>query len=328
MVDFQSRDTRRGVGGGTDEDDDDETDTADAAADDAAEGDEAAEEQTASETSDVVATAETTEEAETGASMPSAETGDGDTDGEQAADPLSDPFDEGSEDAATEDPTGEAESAVGRPSGETASPVDDSGDADATAESAADTGPAADTRGGPAAGSKVATADPGPTTDDAPASPQRAIDVAVVTVGTTTDRGEDPTGETVTTALESAGHSVTARERLRGDYDGVQQAVDTLVGRRDVEAVVTAGGVGIAASEVTIEAVHPLFEKALPGFGEAFRNLLFEHIGTGIVAVRATAGIAAGTPVFCLPSDAEAATLAVEEIVAAEGPELVAHLDD
>ncbi|MFC7026389.1 molybdenum cofactor biosynthesis protein B [Halomicroarcula sp. GCM10025710] len=67
-------------------------------------------------------------------------------------------------------------------------------------------------------------------------------------------------------------------------------------------------------------------EKALPGFGEAFRTLLFDHIGTGIVAVRTTAGVAKSTPVFCLPGDPEAAALGVEEIVAPEAGELVAHL--
>jgi len=93
-----------------------------------------------------------------------------------------------------------------------------------------------------------------------------------------------------------------------------------------VDVVLTAGGIGISPEERTIEAVHPLLEKALPGFGEAFRKLLFEQIGTGIVAVRSTAGITDGTLVFCLPADAAAASLAIEEIVATEAPELVAHL--
>jgi len=93
-----------------------------------------------------------------------------------------------------------------------------------------------------------------------------------------------------------------------------------------VEVVVTAGGLGVAQSEHTLEAVHPLFEKALPGFEEVYRSLLFEQLGTGVIAVRATAGIAERTPVFCLPADPSAARLAIDEIIAAEAPSLVAEL--
>jgi len=167
-----------------------------------------------------------------------------------------------------------------------------------------------------------------PAETDAPAdrttdTPVRSVDVALVTVGDATDNGvEDVTAA----AFESAGHNVTVRERLRGEYDGLQQAVDTLVGRDDVDVVVTAGGTGIGPDERTIEVVHPLLAKALPGFGEAFRSLLSETIGTGIVAVRSAAGISQGTLVFCLPGDPEAATVAVEELLVTEAPELVDHL--
>ncbi|QIO24006.1 molybdenum cofactor biosynthesis protein B [Haloarcula sp. JP-L23] len=290
MVDFQSRDTRRASS-----DDGDETDD-----EDDAERDETAADQS----------------------------GDGTTDGERVATDSTTTAetavetDEATEQTDADHPTADAaESSAADPLGDRGST-----DSSATAETAqsAERHPA-----GGAAGSKVASGNPSTAADRPSQTPAvRPVEVALVTVGTTTGQGEDPTGEALTTALESAGHTVTARERLRGDYDGIQQAVDNLVGRDDVEAVVTAGGVGISASEVTIEAVHPLFEKALPGFGEVFRTLLFEHIGTGIVAVRATAGITAATPVFCLPADAEAATLAVDEIIAAEAPELVDHLQE
>jgi molybdenum cofactor biosynthesis protein B len=154
--------------------------------------------------------------------------------------------------------------------------------------------------------------------------PTQPLDVAVVTVGTTDVASVE---DAVTGAFESAGHTIVTRERLAQEYDTLQHAVDTLIGRDGVDVVVTDGGIGLGTDEVTIEAVHPLFEKALPGFGEAFRTLLFEHIGTGIVAVRSTAGIANETLVFCLPGGHEAAALAVDEIIATEAPELVAHLD-
>ena len=156
-----------------------------------------------------------------------------------------------------------------------------------------------------------------------PATPIHTVDVAVVTVSG--DRAGLEDG--VTGAFESAGHEVTRRERLRGGYDAIQQMVDSLVGREAVDVVVTVGGVGLSADEMTIEAVHPLLKKALPGFGEAFRSRLAEQIGTGIVGVRSTAGVSDGTLVFCLPGDVEAAQLAVEEILVPEVPKLVAALE-
>ncbi len=83
--------------------------------------------------------------------------------------------------------------------------------------------------------------------------------IAVVTVGTATEEG-DPTGEAVETALEATGQTVTARERLRGDYDGIQEAVDRLVGRDDVAVVVTEGGPA-SPDGADARSCHPLFEQ-------------------------------------------------------------------
>jgi molybdenum cofactor biosynthesis protein B len=280
MVDFQSRDTRRGLGG-----------------DDEAEDDEEATEGSAAEAPEA-------------APDDAAEPVDGEPDGD---------------DPDTE--SGEATTAD-------AEPTDQSGDPLA-AGAANDDGPAADPGDATDAPKEGNVAHPdqmgstGAAESQAESSakpPVNSVQAAVVTVGTA-GADSDPTGDQVVTALERAGHSVTTRERLRGDRDGIQQSVDALVGRDDVDVVITAGGTGVRAGDVAIEAVHPLLEKALPGFGEAFRTLLFDHIGTGIVAVRSTAGIAQGTLVFCLPGDRQAATLGVEEIVGPEAGDLVAHLE-
>ncbi|WP_276272859.1 molybdopterin-binding protein [Haloarcula litorea] len=284
MVDFQSRDTRRGV-------DDDQPEGEDESEDETDADEQAAEPADARQPAD-------------GADTREAEV-DGDDEGAAAAsDADGEPTDDAPAAETADDPLAEPGSEQG-----TDGPGDDS---------PADGPPAAG-----AAGSKVAGGRPEATASpDDDAAP--AIDVALVGVGT-----EDGGAlETAAAAVESCGHAVATRERLRPDYDGVQQSVDALVGRDDVDAVVTVGGVGITPGQVTVEATHPLFSKALPGFGEAFRSLLFEHIGTGIVAERSTAGIADGTVVFCLPDDPEAARLGIEEIVATEGPRLVDHLSE
>jgi len=148
------------------------------------------------------------------------------------------------------------------------------------------------------------------------------LGVAVVTVSTTRSFDDDPSGEAIAGALEQAGHEVTTREVVNDDYDGVQGTVDRLSDRNDVDMVVTTGGTGVTPDDVTVEAVEPLFDKSLPGFGELFRRLSYEEIGTRVVATRATGGVVETTPVFCLPGSPDAVQLGIEEVVLPE----VGHL--
>ena len=141
------------------------------------------------------------------------------------------------------------------------------------------------------------------------------IGYAIVTVSSTRSIDDDPAGDAIRAAVEDAGDEMVTRELVRDDYDGVQQAVNNIVTRDDVDCVVTAGGTGVTPDDVTIESVEPLFEKRLPGFGELFRALSREEVGTAVVATRTTAGIANRVPVFCLPGSENAVRLGTEEIV-------------
>lgn len=163
------------------------------------------------------------------------------------------------------------------------------------------------------------------TTDDESSDGTLSVGIAVVTVSDDRTVDADPVGDAVVDALGE--HELVTRELLGRNHDSVQAAVDALVGRGDVDTVITAGGTGIGPSDVTVEAVHPLFEKALPGFGELFRRRYHESVGTDVIATRATAGIADGTPVFCLPGSAEAARLGTSEIVVEQAGRL-ADSDD
>ena len=148
------------------------------------------------------------------------------------------------------------------------------------------------------------------------------VAVAVVTVSSSRSLEEDSSGDLIVDAFESAGHEVVVRELVDDEFDGVQGTVDRLVRRSDTDAVVTTGGTGVTPDDVTPEAVRPLFEKTLPGFGELFRRLSYEEVGTRTVGSRATAGVANATPVFCLPGSRNAVRLGVEEIILPE----VGHL--
>jgi molybdenum cofactor biosynthesis protein B len=153
------------------------------------------------------------------------------------------------------------------------------------------------------------------------------VSFAVVTVSSSRTLEEDTAGDRIVSAVESAGHEVAVRELIGDDYDGVQGTVARLAERGDVDAVVTTGGTGVTADDVTVEAVDPLFEKDLPGFGELFRALSREEVGTRVVGTRAAAGIVdgddGGTPVFCLPGSENAAALGIDEVILPEVGHLV-----
>lgn len=144
------------------------------------------------------------------------------------------------------------------------------------------------------------------------------LGVAVVTVSSSRTLDADPSGDAIASALEASGHEVVTRELVGDSLDGVQAIVDALVDRQDVDAVVTTGGTGVSPDDVTVEAVRPLFEKDLPGFGETFRRLSFEAVGTRVVGTRAVGGIADGVPVFALPGSENAVRLGIEEVILPE----------
>jgi molybdenum cofactor biosynthesis protein B len=158
------------------------------------------------------------------------------------------------------------------------------------------------------------------------------LGVGVVTVTSSRTLDDDPSGDAIETILEDAGHRVVTRELVGDSLDGIQSVVDALVDRDDVDLVVSTGGTGVSPDDVTVEAVRPLFEKDLPGFGEVFRSLSYEDVGTKVVGTRATAGIANGVPVFALPGSEAAVTLATEDVILPEAGHLTGlatrHRDD
>ncbi|ELZ47130.1 molybdenum cofactor synthesis protein [Halorubrum coriense DSM 10284] len=149
-----------------------------------------------------------------------------------------------------------------------------------------------------------------------------SVAAAIVTVSSSRTADEDPAGDYVAAAFEEAGHEVAVRELIDDDYDSVQGTVDRLARRKDTDVVVTTGGTGVTPDDVTPEAVRGLLAKRLPGFGELFRRLSYEEVGTRTIGSRATAGVVSATPVFCLPGSENAVRLGVDEIILSE----VGHL--
>ncbi|GAB3667842.1 MogA/MoaB family molybdenum cofactor biosynthesis protein [Halopiger thermotolerans] len=151
--------------------------------------------------------------------------------------------------------------------------------------------------------------------------------VGIVTVSSSRAQADeedpdDPGGDTIQECFEDEGHEVQERVLVRDDYSAIRTAVRSLVARRDIDVVLTTGGTGVTADDVSPEATSSLFERELPGFGELFRSLSWEEVGTRAMASRATAGIAVDTPVFCLPGSKSACRTACEELIVPEAPHL------
>jgi molybdenum cofactor biosynthesis protein B len=158
--------------------------------------------------------------------------------------------------------------------------------------------------------------------DDHHAHDVESVGYGIVTVSSSRTLDDDPAGDAIAAAVEATGDEVTIRELVGDSYDTVQSTVDRLADRDDVDCVVTTGGTGVTPDDVTVEAAGRLFDKELPGFGELFRSLSRDEIGTMVVGTRATAGIVGGVPVFCLPGSENAARLGAEEIITEEAGHL------
>ncbi|APH69587.1 molybdenum cofactor biosynthesis protein [Bacillus subtilis] len=150
---------------------------------------------------------------------------------------------------------------------------------------------------------------------------QEAPDIVrckVITVSDTRTEETDKSGKLMISFLEEAGHHIAAYEIVKDEKDALQRAV--LAGCMDeqTDAVLLNGGTGIANRDVTIEAITPLFSKELPGFGEIFRMLSYEDIGSAAIMSRATAGVIQHTAVFSTPGSSGAVKLAMNKLIIPE----------
>lgn len=138
-------------------------------------------------------------------------------------------------------------------------------------------------------------------------------------------RADDPSGDLILKLLEGAGHRVVLRSVLPDDGAVIRQGILKALGTEDVDAVITCGGTGVASKDVTVEALKPLLEKELPGFGELFRRLSYDEIGSAALMSRALAGVTKGKAVFVLPGSPQAVRLCVERLILPEAPHIVKH---
>jgi molybdenum cofactor biosynthesis protein B len=150
------------------------------------------------------------------------------------------------------------------------------------------------------------------------ASAPRSLGCAVITVSDTRSLADDTGGALLCALLAGGGHHVTTREIVKDDVAAIRDAVGRALADPGCAAVLLTGGTGIAPRDVTPEALEPLLERVLPGFGELFRQLSFAEIGAAAMLSRALAGLARGKLVFALPGSRAALRLALERLILPE----------
>jgi molybdopterin adenylyltransferase len=146
----------------------------------------------------------------------------------------------------------------------------------------------------------------------------------VVTISDTRTEATDTSGDTIVEALRSAGHEVAGRRIVRDEPDVVREVVVSAT--PEVEVVITTGGTGITSRDSTYEAITSVLDKRLDGFGELFRMLSYEEIGSAAMLSRAVAGTIGRTAVFSLPGSQHAVKLAMEKLIVPEIGHVVREL--
>jgi len=163
---------------------------------------------------------------------------------------------------------------------------------------------------------------------DAPKSLRFALFVCSTSRYKQLKKGEkttDVSGDLIESLLKNAGHTITIRNTVSDNATMIRRCVREALDSDEVDAAIFCGGTGITSTDVTIETVSPFFEKTLLGFGEIFRRLSFDQIGSAPILSRAVAGVAKGKAFFCVPGSPDAVKLCVERLILSEAAHIVKH---
>lgn len=146
----------------------------------------------------------------------------------------------------------------------------------------------------------------------------RPLNIAVLTVSDTRTEETDKSGDLLRHRLESAGHRLAEKCIDPDDIYRIRATVSRWIADPDVQAVITTGGTGVTGRDGTPEAVAPLLDKTIDGFGEVFRALSYQDIGTSTLQSRCIAGVANGTYIFCVPGSSNACATAWDQLIASQ----------
>lgn len=146
----------------------------------------------------------------------------------------------------------------------------------------------------------------------------RTVKMAIITVSDTRTEADDDSGRTIKALSEETGHSIARKAIVKDDVSEIRKALREMLEDQTIEAIVINGGTGVSSRDLTAEAVEDFREKTLPGFGELFRMLSFDEVGSAAILSRAEAFVTEGKVVFCLPGSEKAVRLAMTRLIAPE----------
>jgi molybdenum cofactor biosynthesis protein B len=141
------------------------------------------------------------------------------------------------------------------------------------------------------------------------------LNIAILVVSDSRTDADDVSGKTLAERVTDAGHRVIAKKIVPDDIYQIRAAVSNWIAADDVNVVISTGGTGVTGRDGTPEAVAPLLDKMLDGFGEVFRMLSYQDIKTSTIQSRAIAGVANGTYIFCLPGSSGACRTAWDALI-------------
>jgi molybdenum cofactor biosynthesis protein B len=145
-----------------------------------------------------------------------------------------------------------------------------------------------------------------------------ALAIALLTVSDSRSLAEDRSGDALQQRLEAAGHQLVERTLVPDDRYQIRAVISRWIADASVQVVISSGGTGLTGRDGTPEAVAPLLDKTMEGFGELFRVLSFETIGTSSLQSRCLAGVANGTVLFVLPGSLDAVETAWDRLISAQ----------
>lgn len=141
------------------------------------------------------------------------------------------------------------------------------------------------------------------------------LNIAVLVVSDSRTEADDISGKTLVERAKECGHQVSEKKILPDNIYQIRAALSHWIAAEDIDVVISTGGTGITGRDGTPEAVTPLLDKVLDGFGETFRRLSFEDIKTSTIQSRAVAGVANATYIFCLPGSSGACRTAWDLLI-------------
>lgn len=151
-----------------------------------------------------------------------------------------------------------------------------------------------------------------------PSIPFIPLDIAVLTISDSRTEADDTSGQVLVQRIEQAGHRVAERRIVKDDIYQIRAVLSQWIADPEINAVVTTGGTGVTGRDGTPEAVKPLLDKEIEGFGELFRMLSYEEIKTSSLQSRAVAGVANATYIFCLPGSSGACRTGWDRLIEAQ----------